>query len=75
MWTISFILLYKQFMKEWEVKKDNTIFEMKFGRAWQIPQPLPKQKRYRNSPSKFLHSSVCVNIKLQLQKSLKKHKI
>ena len=23
----------------------------------------------------FLHSSVCVNIKLQLQKSLKKHKI
>lgn len=68
---------------------------MKFGRAWQIPQPLPKQKRYRNSPPKFsgivlkvlcnmkrsaadfgfLHSSVCVNIKLQLQKSLKKHKI
>lgn len=74
-----------------KLKYDNTIFEMKFGRAWQIPQPLPKQKRYRNSPSKFrgivlkvlcnmkrsadfgfLHSSVCVNIKLQLQKSLKK---
>lgn len=73
-----------------KLKYDNTIFEMKFGRVWQIPQPLPKQKRYRNSPSKFsgivlkvlcnmkrsadfgfLHSSVCVNIKLQFKKNTK----
>lgn len=29
----------------------------------------------RSADFGFLHSSVCVNIKLQLQKSLKKHKI